>query len=91
VVLGLINWLKSVEGTVSTPSLQQGFVDLKSPVDGFEIDVVIVHCSEIPITKPIGSLDLPMCEASSVIPSQVRSLTTIVITILGVLHSVDVH
>jgi len=70
-ILWLIDWFKGVESTVASPSLQESLMDLEPPVDGLEVDVIVLLGREVPISKPVGGLDWPMSEMSSVVPPKI--------------------
>ena len=52
-VLWLIDWFESIEGTVATPSLKKVLVDLEAPVDAGVVDVLVLSGTDVPVSIPV--------------------------------------
>jgi hypothetical protein len=81
-ILWLIDWLESVEGTVASPSLKERLMDFETPVDAGVVDVIVFLCRNVPVSIPVGGLVRPMKEMGIVAPDNITCLTTVVVSIL---------
>ena len=70
-ILWLVDWLKGVESTVGSPSLQETLMNLEPPVDGLEVNVIVLLGRKVPVSKPVSCLDWPMLESSIAGPLQI--------------------
>mmetsp|Transcript_11064 Transcript_11064/g.7699 ORF Transcript_11064/g.7699 Transcript_11064/m.7699 type:complete len:308 (-) Transcript_11064:61-984(-) len=86
----LVDWLKSVESRVRTPSIEELADIVKSPVDVILVNVVIRVSIDIPVTDPVGGLDLPMAEVVVIKPLESQSLARVIETVLGILKTVNI-
>lgn len=67
----LIDWLKSVESRVRTPSIEELADIVESPVDVILVNVIIAVFCDVPVTDPVGGLDLPMAEVVVINPLEI--------------------
>jgi len=59
-ILRLVNWFESVEGTVASPSLKKVLVDFEAPVDAGVVDMIVNSGRDVPVSIPVGGLVCPM-------------------------------
>lgn len=52
-ILWLVDWLESVEGTVASPSLKKVLVDFEAPVDAGVVDVIVFPGGNVPVSIPV--------------------------------------
>ena len=76
---------------MTPPSLQESFMNSEAPVHVLKVNVVIFLSADVPISKPIGSLDLPVSESDVSEPFKIWSFATVIVSILRIFHGVDIH
>ena len=88
--LRLVDWLKGIN--LGAPFLHETFMNLKIPFLRSVIDIIVLLCGIIPVSKPSWGVVFPVGECCAIFtPYYIWSFSTIVVSILWIFHGMDVH
>ena len=77
-----MNWIESVEGTVTSPALKKRLVNFEAPVDAGVVDMLVFLGGHVPVSIPVGGLVCPMKEMIVIGPDDIACFTAVVVSIL---------